>query len=130
EPHPSPINGFNAANAEPAVRPMPAQPGNNPGDMKRLANEKHESGSSSGPAWASLLIQPQTSDQPSTQNTPRDSTSHSAEDMGNNSDSADAVGAKIREPQQPSSFRALARPPDQQTSERPGIQNMPRKRES
>jgi hypothetical protein len=49
--------------------------------------------------------------------------------MGNNNGGANVVG--VSEPQQPSSSRALASLPDQeQTSERPAIQNTPRKRET
>jgi len=119
--------------SEPAVPPVPAHPGT-PSNIKVLPTETLESRHSSGSALAGLPNPQQTSDSPSAHNAPRKrvsvASSHSAENIGNNSGSAN-VGAKIRETQQPSSSRALANLLDaEQTSERPAIQSTPRKRES
>ena len=87
----------------------------------------------SDPTLASLLPEHQQTERPANQNTPKKAeliarlNNPGAEDTSNGTGQAKGR-AKIGEPEQPSSYSAVAGPPDhEQTSERAAIQNMPKK---
>jgi hypothetical protein len=129
------ITGSNlgsALHSEPAALPTSLDTGNHASITQDVGAEVSGSRQpTSDPTSASLLPDHQQTERPTNQNTPKKRIARlnntGAEDTSNSAGQANGR-AKNGEPEQPSSYSAVASPPDhEQTSERSAIQNIPKK---